>query len=130
MSRTKNHTAREAARQRNRLIRLVRRLPEATTAPHGPHLSLEVRGKRFGWFLQDHHGDGRLALNCRAPAGLAVAMAQAAPAQFHVPKYLGHRGWIGIWLELPDSDWDEVEALLLEAYRMTAPKNLAARKRG
>jgi len=53
-----------AAERRNRLIVLVKSLPEARTIPAGDHhSSLEVRGKRFGWFLDDHHGDGRLALN-------------------------------------------------------------------
>jgi hypothetical protein len=48
------------------------------------------------------------------------------PTQFHIPKYVGNKGWIGLWLDLPDTDWDQVEVCLVEAYRMTAPKRLAA----
>jgi hypothetical protein len=60
-------TRREVARRRARVVRLVVKLPEATPIEHGTHLSLEVRGKRFGWYLEDHHNDERLALNCKAP---------------------------------------------------------------
>src|SRR5690348_7307026 len=48
-------------RQHRRVLKIVAVLPEAEAKPAGRHLSLEVRGKRFGWFLVDHHGDGRVA---------------------------------------------------------------------
>ena len=31
-------------------------------------MSLQVRKKSFGWFLVDHHGDGRVAINCKGSA--------------------------------------------------------------
>jgi hypothetical protein len=56
-----------AANCRKRVIALVETLPGAQAVPAGDrHLSLEVRGKRFGWFLDDHRGDGQLALNLKA----------------------------------------------------------------
>ena len=51
---------------------------------------------------------------------------QAAPERFAVPPYVGHRGWIAIFLD-GDVDWDELADLVEESYRMTAPKRLAAR---
>jgi hypothetical protein len=90
------------------------------------HLSLQVRGSRFGWLLDDHHGDGRLALNCRAERGAADRLAVSGPNWFHVPRYLGHRGWIGVWLDLPSIDWASVYHLIADAYVMTAPKRLLA----
>ena len=119
-------TRREVAKRRARIVRIVRALPEATITEHGRHLSLDVRGKRFGWYLEDHHGDGRLALNCKAPAGANESLASSKPERFHVPKYVGHHGWAGLWLDLPQTDWSEVEAVLTEAYRLTAPKSLVA----
>jgi hypothetical protein len=56
------------AKRKARIVALLKSLPEAT-ALGDAHLSLEVRGRRFGWLLDDHHGDGRLALNCRAESG-------------------------------------------------------------
>jgi hypothetical protein len=48
------------------------------------------------------------------------------PAHFHVPKYLGSKGWVGVWLDLPKQDWTAVELALREAYARVAPKKLLA----
>jgi hypothetical protein len=111
---------------RERVVTLVKSLPEATATPAGErHLSLEVRGKRFGWFLEDHHGDGRLALNLKAANGVSRALVAKAPSRFHVPKYVGHHGWIGVSLDFPVPDWNEISELLKDSYLLTAPKRLA-----
>ena len=122
-------TSRERRARRARLVTIVNELPEAdaNTAEGQRHLSLEVRGRRFGWLLDNHHDDKRLALNCRAPAGASRMLTAAEPEKFYVPKYLGHRGWVGIWLDLADVDWPAVEALLSDAYRLTAPRALLRR---
>ena len=49
----------------------------------------------------------------------------ADPVLFFRPPYVGHRGWIGVRLDVP-LDWGEVEALCRDAYRLVAPKTLAA----
>jgi hypothetical protein len=110
-------------RQRKRIARILARLPEATAAGT-QHLSLEVRKRRFGYFLDDHHGDGRIALNCKAGPDLHDMLRERAPAQFHIPKYLGNKGWIGLWLDHPDVDWSLVEIAIREAYLLVAPKTL------
>jgi hypothetical protein len=115
-----------SARQRERIIRIVEQLPEGAAIAHGAHLSLEVRKKRFGWFLDNHHGDGRVALNCKGSADMHDVLQQLAPAQFHVPKYLGNRGWIGLWLDVGEMNWSAVELALREAYSSVAPKKLRA----
>lgn len=115
-----------ADRQRARIARIVSSFPEGDAKPVGRHLSLEVRKKRFGWLTVDHHGDGRIDLNCKASAAMHDILRQLAPDQFHVPKYVGSKGWVGLWLDLPKLDWAAVELALLEAYRRTAPKKLAA----
>jgi hypothetical protein len=115
-----------AATSRARVIAVVQSLPEARAGPAGDrHLSLEVRGKRFGWFLDDHHGDGRLALNLKAARGVNQPLATNEPERFHIPKYLGHHGWLGVWLDSPPPNWNEVEKLITDAYRLTAPRRLA-----
>ncbi len=115
-----------SARQRKRIIRIVEQLPEGAAVAHGAHLSLEVRGKRFGWFLDNHHGDGRVALNCKASANMHDILREMAPSQFHVPKYLGHRGWIGLWLDVDDMNGSALELALREAYLSVAPRALKA----
>ncbi|MFC4308123.1 MmcQ/YjbR family DNA-binding protein [Steroidobacter flavus] len=119
-----------ADKVRTRVAAIVERLPEAKAVRSGEHLSLEVRQRRFGWFLADHHGDGRLALSCKAPPLLVGQLQQLVPEQFHLPKYVASKGWIGLWLDVPKVDWDQVEICLVEAYRMAAPKTLAAQLSG
>jgi hypothetical protein len=113
-------------KQRQRIAKIVESFPEAEAKPTGRHMSLEVRGKRFGWFMIDHHGDGRVALNCKASAEMHDILQRLVPAHFHVPKYVGHKGWVGVWLDLPKLDWAAVELALREAYARVAPKKLLA----
>jgi hypothetical protein len=121
---TRNAKKPASTRQRTRVIRIVEALPEAAAVAHGAHLALEVRKKRFGWFLDDHHGDGRVAINCTASAEMHDILKQLAPHQFHVPKYLGNKGWIGLWLDVPDLNWSAVALALRKAYSRVAPKSL------
>jgi len=114
----------DSRRQRERLARILARLPGAKAVTHDTHLSLEVRKKRFGYFLDDHHGDGRIALQCKASADLRDMLEEQAPVQFYVPKYLGHKGWVGLWLDVAPVDWSAVQLALREAYLLVAPKAL------
>jgi len=112
-------------RARRHVLKILTSLPEAAANPSGAgHLSLEVRRKRFGYFLVNHHGDGRLALSLKTVPGSSRKWLLAAPERYHVPKYVGHRGWIGIWLDVPPTDWDEVEEAITDAYRQVAPQGL------
>ena len=115
--------------RRAKLVRLVERLPEALATPiRGQrHRSLVVRRRRFGWLLDNHHGDGRLALNLRAPPGANQLLASTSPDRFYIPRYLGHRGWVGAWLDLDEVDWRAIDAVLVDAYRMSAPRTLLPR---
>ncbi len=113
-------------KQRKRIAQIVAGFPEGAAKLSGEHMSLEVRKKRFGWLLVDHHGDGRVALNCKGTAEMHDMLRSLMPEHFHMPKYLGNKGWLGVWLDVPELDWDFVELLLREAYARVAPKKLAA----
>jgi hypothetical protein len=109
--------------QRKRVVKIVSSLPGAEARPVGRHMSLEVRAKRFGWFMVDHHGDGRVSINCKGTVEMHDILKQLAPAHFHVPKY-GSKAWVGLWLDGPKLDWHAVELALRTAYEKTAPKKL------
>jgi hypothetical protein len=101
-------------------------LPETTERLSHGAPTFFVRGKRaFLMVLTNHHGDGRFAVWCAAPEGMQQMLVEADPDRFFVPPYVGHRGWVGVWLDV-ELDWDEVEELVDESYRMTAPKRLVA----
>ena len=48
------------------------------------------------------------------------------PEGFFRPPYVGHRGWLGVYLDVP-VDWEEVAELVADAYRMVAPQRLVDR---
>ncbi|MBA3825660.1 MAG: MmcQ/YjbR family DNA-binding protein [Ktedonobacterales bacterium] len=108
------------------LTQLCNTLPETSQAAMGQHVRFLVREKSFAYFLNDHHGDGRVALCCKVAAGLNTLMAKDDPTRFFLPAYLGKNGWVGLRLDGADIDWDEVTALLSESYCLVAPKRLAA----
>jgi hypothetical protein len=66
-------------------------------------------------FMDNHHGDGRLAIWCAAPPGHQELLVQADPAKFFRPPYVGHRGWLGVELRAV-TDWDEVAGIVEDAY--------------
>lgn len=119
----------ELTTPRERIRSILDTLPEAqieTGGEHDQHLGASVRKKRFAWYLDDHHGDGVVAITCKAPAGVNVSMVESDPERYFIPSYNGPRGWVGIRLDVDGGDWDRVELSLVEAYRMTAPKSLVA----
>ena len=82
-------------------------------------------GKRSFVSLADHHhGSSHLAAWCAAPPGAQEMLIDAAPGRFFRPPYVGHRGWIGLYLDTPDADWDEVALVVREAFRAVAPPKL------
>ena len=101
-------------------------LPEVTERPSHGAPSFFVREKKtFVMFMDDHHGDGRLALWCAAPPGAQEEMIGLDPDRFFRPPYVGHRGWLGVRVD-GRPDWAEVIAVINEAYRTVAPKALVA----
>ncbi len=112
------------------LLAICRALPEVTATGAGRHVGFEVRGRRFAWFLDDHHGDGRVALTCKVPPGENVALIDGDPTRFFLPAYVGARGWVGVRLDVGEVDWDRIEKLVLDSYRLTAPKRLARQAGG
>lgn len=106
--------------------RICLSLPEVTERPSHGSPTFFVRDKTtFVMYLDDHHGDGRLALWCPAPPGVQEQLVELEPERFFRPPYVGHRGWIGVRLDV-DPDWVEIEAICVEAYRRVAPKRLVA----
>jgi hypothetical protein len=109
--------------RRERLSSICLALPEVSERAEDGHVVFLVRRKTFAYFLNNHHGDGRVALVCKAQPGAQAILVDAEPARFFVPAYLGPRGWLGLGLE-GDVDWGEVAGFVVEAYRMTATKRM------
>ena len=63
-------------------------LPEAATKRLGTHASFSVRKKTFAYYLDNHHGDGIVAVTCKVAPGDNRLLAQSQPARFYLPSYL------------------------------------------
>src|SRR4051812_35458397 len=90
-----------------RLRAICLALPEATELETWGDPTFRVRGKIFA---MPKRGDGRFSLWCKAPAGAQQMLIAADPSRFFSPPYVGHKGWIGIRLDV-EVDWDELTDL-------------------
>jgi hypothetical protein len=77
--------------------------------------------KTFASFADNHHGDGRRAIWCKAMFDAQADLVENDPEIFFVPPYVGPSGWVGIRVDR-DVDWDIVAGVLMQGYRSVAPK--------
>jgi hypothetical protein len=108
-----------------RLRALCLGLPEVTERLSHGEPTWFVRGKKTFVMFADHHHDDRLAFWCAAPPGAQEAVVGSEPDRYFRPPYVGPRGWLGVWLDVP-VDWAEIADLVDDAYRAVAPKRLIA----
>lgn len=102
-------------------------LPEAEeTLSHGMPCFGIIKGKKFAWVSSDHHGDGKTALLVKISGPEEQAqLIEMDEARYYRPAYFGD-GWIGVRLDLGDTDWDAIGEWLARSWRSVAPKKLAA----
>ena len=92
---------------------------------HGmPCFGIE-KGKKFAYFTQDHHGDGKIAVLVKTTAPDEQAMMIGSdPETFYRPAYFGD-GWVGVRLDGESVDWDFIAERLRKSWLTVAPKKLA-----
>jgi hypothetical protein len=110
-----------------RLRKLCLALPEAHEVEAWGEPTFRVRNKIFAMYANasNHHGGGRHAAWCKSVHVNQELLVRSAPDRFFVPPYVGPSGWVGVYLD-GDCDWTELADMLRDAYRLTAPKKLAA----
>jgi len=109
-----------------RVTEIALALPDVTRQIYGSHAQFLVRKKTFSYFLDDHHGDGIVAVTGKVLPGDNKALVEAQPDRFYLPAYVASRGWVALRLDVGKMDWEEVRELLLGSYTLLAPKRLAA----
>ena len=105
--------------------RLCLSLPEVTERLSHGEPTWFIGGKKTFVMYADHHHDERVAFWCAAPPGAQQVLVESAPERFFRPPYVGHRGWLGVLLDVP-VDWDEIAEIVRDAYRVIAPARLRA----
>lgn len=105
-----------------RVSKICLTLPAVTRQDKGDHVAFLVGKKIFAYSLNDHHGDGILGLWCKVLPGENVLLIEASPRKFYMPAYVGPRSWVGLRLDRPTVDWNEVKELLHGSYALTASR--------
>ena len=122
----RNATDAVTKRALERIRRLCLALPESTERLSHGAPTFFAHKKSFVMFWDDHHHDGRLAIWCAAPPGVQEALIGIDSERFFRPPYVGVRGWLGVRLDARP-DWDQVAAVIDDAYRIVAPRRLLAK---
>jgi hypothetical protein len=92
---------------------------------HGEPAWFAGGGRAFVTYA-DHHHDDREGFWAAAPPGAQEALVASDPERYFRPPYVGHRGWVGVWVDVPDVDWDRIGLVIEDAWRSVAPKRLLA----
>ena len=116
-----------AKRPLDRLRAICLALPEAHEVEAWGEPTFRVKNKLFAMYASadSHHGGGRVAVWVKSQHVTQDLMMHHEPERYFKPPYVGPSGWVGIWLDR-NTDWKAAADLLRDAYRMTAPKKLAA----
>jgi phosphoribosylglycinamide formyltransferase-1 len=82
-------------------------------------------GKFFAYFADQHHGSEHVALIVKTDGPDELnALVELHPETYFRPQYYGAAGWIGIILNRPGLDWDQVADWLHRSWRAVAPARL------
>lgn len=92
-------------------------LPEAEERETWETATFRIRNKIFVMF-----NDQERELWIKSTFDEQRALCHMDPGTFFVPPYVGPSGWVGVRIRTVDRD--ELEELLIEAWRLTAPKRL------
>lgn len=97
-------------------------LPETTEAGTGNDPSFSVRGQTFA--TGRRVGDRESVWFKATARTRRQILSRGDQRRFFTPPYVGQHGWLGAWLD-DHCDWSELDRLLRESYRMTAPLALS-----
>ena len=100
-------------------------LPEAEeTLSHGMPCFGIMKGKKFAYVSLDHHGDGKISLLVKISGPDEQAqLIDMDEDRYYRPAYFGD-GWVGIRLDLGDTDWDAIAGWLQRSWQSAAPARL------
>jgi phosphoribosylglycinamide formyltransferase-1/phosphoribosylamine--glycine ligase/phosphoribosylglycinamide formyltransferase/phosphoribosylformylglycinamidine cyclo-ligase len=113
-----------AALDRLRAIALA--LPAANEKrSHGMPAFFISKGKMFAYFWHHHHGDDVTAAIVKTGGADEQAMLIEMDRDlYYRPPYFGPSGWVGIHLDRPELDWDQVGDRVAISWELVAPRRL------
>ncbi|MBL9013873.1 MAG: MmcQ/YjbR family DNA-binding protein [Myxococcales bacterium] len=94
---------------------LVATFPGVVEKPsHGAPSFFVGEKKCFASITDNHHGDGRYKLWVCAPPGAQAMLIESKPEHYFYPKYVGHRGWVGVYIDV--APWRSIASALEQGY--------------
>ena len=108
-----------------RLRKLCLSFPEASEKEAWGDPTWRVRDRIFA-MQKGNYAGGRPSLWLKSSCPVQGLLVAGDPEQFFVPPYVGHKGWVGVYLDGRSVDWQAVASLIRESYCWIAPKRLAA----
>jgi hypothetical protein len=99
-------------------LRMVDKLAEVERAQARDYTSFSVRGKRFGYYWPRTKTVG-----LKQTLSEQAALVAERPDVFEIQFTAGGFGWVVVYLQKIDAD--ELRELVYEAWRLSAPEQLA-----
>ncbi|MFN8573252.1 MAG: MmcQ/YjbR family DNA-binding protein [Gemmatimonadaceae bacterium] len=105
-----------------RLRAICLALPDATEVISHGEPTFRARGRMFATYAsaRNHHGKGRDAVWVKSSLVTQGLLVERHPDRIFVPQYVGHQGWIGIWLD-GEVDWRMVRELIEGGHQQVTP---------
>ncbi len=102
----------------NRLRTFALALPESAEVEAWGHPTFRAGKKIFATF--GFHED-RPCITVKST--LPEQQMLVTDPSFFVPPYVGHKGWVSVWVDT-DVAWELIEELVLDSYRSVALKRM------
>jgi predicted DNA-binding protein (MmcQ/YjbR family) len=107
-----------------RLRAICLSFPEALEVPAWGDPTWRVRARIFAMQKGNYRG-GRPSLWLKVGRDRQQRLIDDQPELFFVPPYVGHKGWVGMYLDATKVSWPQLRELVEESYQLIAPKKLA-----
>lgn len=108
--------------QLERVRRICGKMPGISEKlSHGsPTFFVQKNKGVFTMFIENHHGDGHIAIWLPVAPGLQSALIEDGPKTYFKPPYVGSSGWVGILLDQIREDALEIH--IREAWEISSRK--------
>jgi len=106
-----------------RLREICLALPQASEKEAWGDPTWRVRDRIFA-MQKGNHAGGRPSLWLKAAEGSQAMLVDSDPELFFVPPYVGHKGWVGVYLDRERVPWSMLGALIAESHALIAPRRL------
>jgi predicted DNA-binding protein (MmcQ/YjbR family) len=110
-----------------RLRKICLALPDATEKETWGDPTWRVRDKIFAMQKGNYKG-GRPSVWLKGEDGAQDVLVASDPVHVFVPPYVGHKGWIGVYMDVPRIPWALLADLIAASHRLVGARRTTARR--